>query len=66
MSKPVILNQPDGNGVDICASEDASAFLAPSIGCWEALRWELTRATLQRSSALGENQLTHPNRKQER
>jgi hypothetical protein len=46
-----ISNQHDGN-LDTQTNEtrNVSMRIAPTISCWEAGRWELTRATLQRSS----------------
>jgi hypothetical protein len=46
-----ISNRHDGN-LDIHTNEtrNVSVLMAPPISCWEAGRWELTRARLQRSS----------------
>jgi hypothetical protein len=47
---------------------DVSRLLAPSISCWEAWRWELTRVALQRSSTtptLSASQVIHPQNRQE-
>jgi hypothetical protein len=44
-------NQHDGN-LDMQANETPNVSMpaAPTISCWEAGRWQLTRARLQRSS----------------
>jgi len=46
-----ISKQHDGD-LDIQTNEirNVSMLIAPTISCWEAGRWELTRARLQRSS----------------
>ena len=46
-----ISKQHDGD-LDIQTNEirNLSMLIAPTISCWEAGRWELTRARLQRSS----------------
>jgi hypothetical protein len=46
-----ISNQHDGK-LDMQTNEtgNVSMLIAPTISCWEAGRWELTRARLQRSS----------------
>ena len=69
MSQSNVSNEHDeGYRVHTGERGDVSTLLAPAISCWEAWRWELTRAALQRSSipTLGEKQLTHPKRGQER
>jgi hypothetical protein len=46
-----ISNQHDGD-LDMHTNEtrNVSMLITPTISCWEAGRWELTRARLQRSS----------------
>jgi len=69
MSQSNVSNERyEGYHVHTDESRDVSTLLAPAVSCWEAWRWELTRAALQRSStpSLGENELTHPKRGQER
>ena len=51
LSMSNISKQHDGD-LDIQTNEirNVSMLIAPTISCWEAGRWELTRARLQRSS----------------
>jgi hypothetical protein len=52
MSKSNTSNQYDGDyRVHTHERGDASMLLAPAVSCWEAWRWEVTRAMLRGSSA---------------
>jgi hypothetical protein len=71
MSKSNSSHQHDGDyRVHTHELGDASMLLIPAVSCWEAWRWEMARAALRRGptsfKTLGENQVMHPQRKQER
>jgi hypothetical protein len=71
MSKSNISNQVDGDyRMRTDESGDVSLALVPAVSCWEAWRWELTRAALRGSCTsfmtLDEDQVIQPKSRQER
>jgi hypothetical protein len=65
MNKSNTSNQVDGDcRVNAHQSGDASMPLVPAVSCWEAWRWELTKAALRGSctsfTTLDENEMLQP------